>query len=204
MKIERIPISEINPAPYNPRVDLKPGDADYEKLKTSMETFGYIEPLVWNERTKTLVSGHQRLKILIDQGEEEIEASVVNLPLEQERVLNLALNRISGDWDKEKLAVFLDELSSLPDFDVGITGFDTPEISQILDRYGEQKDADDFDFDSALESAGEPVTCRGDVIQLGAHRLMCGDATSKEDVKILLGDERVDLFDKSQIILQFT
>ena len=79
MKIQKVKIDQINPAAYNPRLDLKPGDPDYEKLRKSIETFGYVEPLVWNSRTGNLVSGHQRLKILIEQGAEEVEVSVVDL-----------------------------------------------------------------------------------------------------------------------------
>ena len=109
MKIQKVKIDQINPAAYNPRLDLKPGDPDYEKLRKSIETFGYVEPLVWNSRTGNLVSGHQRLKILIEQGAEEVEVSVVDLGPEQEKILNLALNKIRGDWDNEKLGQLLDE-----------------------------------------------------------------------------------------------
>jgi ParB-like chromosome segregation protein Spo0J len=62
MDIRKIAVDKINPAPYNPRVDLKPGDEEYEKLKRSIEEFGYVEPLVWNEQTGNLVGGHQRIE----------------------------------------------------------------------------------------------------------------------------------------------
>ncbi len=68
MKIEAIKIEKINPAAYNPRIDLKPGNPQYEKLKKSINTFGYVEPLVWNSRTGNLVGGHQRFKILKEIG----------------------------------------------------------------------------------------------------------------------------------------
>ena len=71
MNIQRIPVSKLNPSTYNPRKDLKPGDPEYDKLATSMEAFGYIDPIVWNERTGNVISGHQRLKILIAQGKVE-------------------------------------------------------------------------------------------------------------------------------------
>src|SRR5580698_9660348 len=124
MKIEKVSINKINPAAYNPRIDLKPGDRDYKKLKQSINTFGYVEPLVWNSRTGSLVGGHQRLKILIEQGAQEVEVSVVDFDLEKEKALNLALNRIQGEWEKEKLAALLKDLSEIPDFDVSLTGFD--------------------------------------------------------------------------------
>ncbi len=190
MIIRKIPISEINPAPYNPRVDLQPDDPEYKSLKMSMETFDYIEPLVWNERTNTLVSGHQRLKILIEQGLKEIEVSVVNFSLEKEKAANLALNKIRGDWDKEKLAALLDELSKLPDFDISVTGFDNAEIGQIFDRYGIEKDPDEYNFEAALKSIEVPRTKRGDRIVLGRHVLLCGDSTIYEDVMRLMEEHR--------------
>ena len=96
MHIQTILINQINPAPYNPREDLKPGDPEYDKLKKSIDEFGYVEPLVWNKQTQTLVSGHQRFKILKEQGIKEVEVSVVNLSLDKEKALNLALNKIRG------------------------------------------------------------------------------------------------------------
>ncbi|MDD5044186.1 MAG: DNA methyltransferase [Candidatus Omnitrophica bacterium] len=193
MKIQKIHVSEINPAPYNPRVDLKPGDSEYDKLKQSIVTFGYVEPLVWNERSKTLISGHQRLKILKEQGIQEVEVSVVDLPLEKEKALNIALNKIEGRWDEDKLANLLSELNEMPEFDVGLTGFDAPEISELLDNYSEVKEDDNFDFDACLESIKEPITKEGDLIQLGPHRIFCGDAGNPEQIKLLLGNEKINL-----------
>ena len=192
MKIQKVKIDQINPAAYNPRLDLKPGDPDYEKLRKSIETFGYVEPLVWNSRTGNLVSGHQRLKILIEQGAEEVDVSVVDLGPEQEKILNLALNKIRGDWDNEKLGQLLDELSKSPNFDVTLTGFDIPEISEILDQLEEAKE-DSFDFDAEIKKIKNPKTKIGDVIELGAHRLLCGDASKPEDLVRLLGNDKVGL-----------
>ena len=65
MDIQKIAIDKINHAIYNPRKDLKPGDAEYEKLKRSIEEFGYVEPVIWNEQTGNIVGGHQRAKVLV-------------------------------------------------------------------------------------------------------------------------------------------
>ena len=192
MEIRKIKVSEITPAAYNPRQTLKPGDQEYEKLKDSITTFGYVEPLVWNERTKTLVSGHQRLAVLIEKGIGEIEVSVVDLPLKKEKALNLALNKIRGNWDDAKLAVLLEELSKIPDFDVGMTGFSMPDITDVLDRYAEDKE-DDFDFEAAAEAIKTPVTKKGDIIQLAGHRIMCGDCASEKDMDLLMQGEKIDL-----------
>ena len=193
MDIQRIEVSRINPAAYNPRIDLKPGDPEYEKLKQSINTFGYVEPLVWNKQTGNLVGGHQRLKILIEQGATNVEVSVVDLPIDEEKALNLALNKIRGDWDEDKLAVLLEELNQNPNLDMNLTGFDAPEIGEILDRAEEAKE-DGFDVDGELNNIGnEAATKKGDLIELGSHRLLCGDSSKPEDVARLLEANKVDL-----------
>jgi ParB-like chromosome segregation protein Spo0J len=131
MDIRKIPVSKINPAPYNPRIDLQPGAPEYEKLKRSIQEFGYVEPLVWNEQTGNLVGGHQRFKILVEQGTTEIEVSVVSLDEIQEKVLNVALNKISGDWDEEALATLLSELHEAG-VDIDLSGFDEVDLKRML------------------------------------------------------------------------
>jgi len=192
MNIQRIKTEQINPAAYNPRVDLKPGDAEYEKLKKSINTFGYVEPLVWNKRTGNLVGGHQRFKILIEQGLTEVEVSVVDLDVDKEKALNLALNRIRGEWDDEKLTQLLSELSKTPDFDVTLTGFDIPEISEILDQL-DQPIEDQFDFEGEVNKIKNPKTKLGDLVELGPHRLLCGDCSNPEDMARLFGDKKAGL-----------
>jgi len=97
----------LNPAKYNPRKDLQPGDPEYEKLLRSVEEFGYVEPIIWNERTGNIVGGHQRFKVLSQIGYTEIECVVVNLDEQREKALNVALNKISGEWDLSKLTDLL-------------------------------------------------------------------------------------------------
>ena len=192
MLIEKVKVDVINPAAYNPRADLKPGDLEYEKLKKSITTFGCVEPLVWNKRTSNLVGGHQRFKILLEQGYQEVEVSVVDLELDKEKTLNLALNKIRGEWDPLKLSILLDEFTKIPDFDVTITGFSPPEISHLLDTFREAS-ADTFDFEGTVGSIEEPVTKRGDIVELGEHRIFCGDSSSIEDIRLLLGDRIINL-----------
>ncbi len=93
MNIQKISVEKLNPAVYNPRKDLKPGDKEYEKLKRSIEEFGYVEPVIWNQKTGNVVGGHQRLKVLLDLGQTEIDCVVVDLDPQREKALNLALNR---------------------------------------------------------------------------------------------------------------
>ena len=192
MKIQKISISEINPAPYNPRKDLQPDDFEYQQLEASIKEFGFVEPIVWNERTKTLIAGHQRLKILIKNGVKEVHASVVDLSHEKEKALNIALNKIKGSWDEVKLASVLDELSVIPDFDVSVTGFEFQEISKIIDEQSRPKE-DTFDFLSAVKAVKDSQTKLGDVIKLGKHRIMCGDSNNLDDLKQLMQEQKAQL-----------
>ena len=130
IKQERRKIGTLNPAVYNPRKALKPGDAEYESLKTSIETFGYVDPIIVNS-DGTVIGGHQRLAVLVDLGYTEVDVAVVNLNKNDEKALNIALNKISGEWDNEKLAAIFTELK-MDEYDVTLTGFGNKEISDIL------------------------------------------------------------------------
>lgn len=196
MKIQHIPISKIQTAPYNPRVELKPGDPEYEKLKRSIKEFDCVELPVVNERTGNLVGGHQRVKVLKDLGFKKIDVVIVDLPLEREKALNLGLNKISGEWDTRKLAVLLDELTKIPDFDTEITGFDTPEIEDLVASLLEAPDQskeEDFDAEAALRTSQPAITKPGEFIELPPHGLLCGDSSKIAPVRSFLQDMRVDL-----------
>jgi ParB-like chromosome segregation protein Spo0J len=142
MEIRKIPIEKLNPAAYNPRKDLQPGDPEYEKLKRSMQEFGYVEPIVWNKRTENIVGGHQRYKVLLDMGMSEVDCVVVDLDETKEKALNIALNKIQGDWDMPKLKDLLQELDT-GEFDLELTGFDMDEIEDLMTQY--HIDFDEFD-----------------------------------------------------------
>ncbi|WP_136604653.1 site-specific DNA-methyltransferase [Paenibacillus dokdonensis] len=192
MDIRVIPIDKINAAAYNPRIDLQPGDPEYEKLCRSIESFGYVEPIVWNERTGNMVGGHQRYKIMVHElGHTELAVSVVDLDDQQEKLLNIALNKVSGRWDEEALARLLDDLQ-VSGSDLSLSGFDRDEIEELISSLPDSPDIEDpvvedeFDVQRALDDIKEPETRRGDVWQLGPHRLVCGDATDPEDVALLM------------------
>lgn len=193
MDIQKIPAARLNPAAYNPRKDLKPGDREYEKLKRSIVEFGYVEPVIWNIQTGNVVGGHQRLKVLVDMGQTEIDCVVVDLDLRREKALNVALNKIQGDWDEEKLASLMAEFDAT-DFDVSLTGFEAGEVDALLNRfYSHEAQEDEFDADAAREQIAEdggPVTQPGNLWALGEHRLLCADPTGPEAYERLLGKER--------------
>lgn len=190
MIIEKRKVTDLIPADYNPRKDLKPGDAEYEKLKRSLEEFGYVEPVIWNKTTGKVVGGHQRLKVLIDMGITEVDCVVVELDETKEKALNIALNKISGDWDKNKLALLIADLDASA-FDVSLTGFDPGELTPLRDMLKEDVKDDDFDVDAELK---EPtITKAGDVWTLGRHRLVCGDSTKAETFEFLMGGKKANL-----------
>ena len=191
MVIERKHTADLIPADYNPRKDLKPGDAEYEKLKRSIEQFGYVEPVIWNKTTGFVVGGHQRLKVLLDMGITEVECVVVEMDAEKEKALNIALNKISGEWDKDKLALLIADLQGA-DFDVSLTGFEPAEIDSLF-KDAQQSKVKDDDFDVEAELKAPVITKAGDVWTLGQHRLVCGDSTKPETFALLMGDRKANL-----------
>lgn len=130
MEFEVKRIADINRAAYNPRVDLKPEDEEYQAIERSLKRHGLVQPIVWNRRTNTVVSGHQRLTVLEAQGETEVTVSVVDLDDIKEKELNIALNKITGEWDDKKLTDILTELGE----EAADTGFTLPEIDVLRDE----------------------------------------------------------------------
>lgn len=191
MQIEKKKVIDLVPADYNPRKDLKPGDKEYEKLKRSIDEFGYVDPLIWNKRTSRLVGGHQRLKVLKNMGIDEVDVVVVDMDEEKEKALNVALNKISGDWDKDKLMLLITDLQG-EDFDVSLTGFDPEELDDLFkdDMKDGVKD-DNFDVDKELKKP--TMTKPGDLWQLGEHRLLCGDSTKEESYNLLMAGKQANL-----------
>ena len=191
MIFEKKHTADLLPADYNPRKDLKPGDAEYEKLKRSIEQFGYVEPVIWNRLTGRVVGGHQRLKVLMDMGMSEVDCGVVELPEEKEKALNIALNKISGEWDKDKLALLITDLQGA-DFDVSLTGFDPAEIDDLFkDSLKDGVQDDGFDVEAELKQP--TITMPGDIWTLGRHRLICGDSTKADTFDLLMGKTKANL-----------
>ena len=144
MNIKTLKTADLRPANYNPRRDLKPDDVDYQKLRRSIQELGYVEPIIWNERTGTVVGGHQRLKVLIEQGIEEIECVIVNLEEKDEKILNVLLNKAKGRWDIEKLSDILQELNEAGEME--ITGYEDWEFQSLMMQYDHIKDLMNEDF----------------------------------------------------------
>ena len=192
MLLKTIPVDQLKPAKYNPRKDLKPGDPAYEKIKRSLTDFGYVDPIIWNEVTGNIVGGHQRYKVLAAEGATEIDCVVVHIENPQdEKALNVALNKAVGDWEPQALADLLQELQ-LSGYDVGATGFDAAEVDDLFSQV-HNKDVKDDDFDVEKAAEREPFVQQGDVWLLGKHRMMCGDSTLEDDVAVLMNGEMANL-----------
>ena len=189
MDIQKIPASQIKAAKYNPRKDLSPGDSEYEKLRRSIEEFGYVEPVIWNRRTGNIVGGHQRYKVLMALGYKEIDCVVLDIDEQKEKALNVALNKITGEFDIPMLTDLLRDLNQ-DGFDVSLTGFDAAELDALFrdDVLGGIKE-DAFD-----EPPPEnPISRPGDLWLLGPHRLVCADSTKAETFTPLMNGKKADL-----------
>ena len=135
MDIRKFRANELNPAAYNPRKNLKPGDKEYEKIKASIERFGFVEPLVVNVRggLNRIVGGHQRYKVLVELGVVDIDCVVMDCDEQTEKACNIALNKVGGEWDFSTLADLLGELNTGA-FDMELTGFSGDELSQMMGK----------------------------------------------------------------------
>ena len=194
LRTERRKLADLKAAEYNPRKALTPDDAEYQKIRRSIEEFGYVDPIIINE-DGTIIGGHQRATVLKDLGYQEVDVVVVALDKQREKALNIALNKITGEWDEVKLKDLLLDLD-LGDYDISLTGFEQNDLTELVDKLAIEPEAvdDDFNEDEALERAeAEPVTKLGDVWLLGRHRLMCGDSTSQDDMAVLMNGEIADL-----------
>lgn len=190
MRFEKRNVSDLIPAKYNPRKDLKPGDKEYEKIKNSITEFGYVDPIIINS-DNTIIGGHQRLKVLRDLGYTEVDCVVIEIDKTKEKALNIALNKISGEWNVELLKDLIDDLKE-SNFDIEFTGFDPPELDELFSElHNKDVKEDDFGVDEVLK---EPAISRlGDLWLLGRHRLICGDSTAEETYKLLMDGKKANL-----------
>ncbi len=207
MDLEKIKITDIVPAEYNPR---QISDSEFLKLQNSISTFGVVDPIIINLKNMHIIGGHQRYDVLLDkymqEGEFLEELHLLRLgdigwcftdtELEvkdddHEKALNLALNKISGEWDEPKLQDLLEDLS-LEGFNLELTGFDNLDLEELnIDT----SDVDSDNSDNVRDNEEEEYTTSpditveveyGDVFKLGNHILVCGDAGVKECINKLL------------------
>lgn len=188
MKIIKEKINKIKLAPYNPRT-MK--NAVFEKLKESISTFKVYSPLIVNSQTWHVVGGNQRLRALRELGYEEVDVVLVNLPLDKEMALNLALNKLIGEFDNPSLPVIFQELMKDQE-SLSLTGFDLPEVFSLIDTHTTHPD-EEFDVEKEISVTDKSATALGDLVQLGPHKIICADTAKKENLVRLLGDEKISL-----------
>lgn len=156
-----VPVSKLKPADYNPR---KITSHALEGLKKSLEEFGYAEPIVWNERTGTIVGGHQRFDALVQLGATDIEVVVIDMDPVKERALNATLNNpaIQGTWDDGKLQALLEELQdAAPDAGFGEDFFEGIRLDELAATF----DSFQWQTDMGQGEAASPTEGRLDALE---------------------------------------
>lgn len=183
-QIRLMPVAKLKPAPYNPR---KIDRAAMEGLTKSMERFGDVQPIVWNQRSGYIVGGHQRLKILKRKKVHEVAVVVVDLDQTDERALNVALNSpsLAGEFTDD-LQALLAEIHADDALLFSDLRFDVL-LAEAKDPVGL------VDPDLVPEAPKTPVTRHGDIWKLGRHRLLCGDCREPASLTRLFAGDRITL-----------
>lgn len=189
-QMELVSISKLVPYVNNARTH---SPEQINKLRSSLREFGFINPVIIDQDFG-IIAGHGRVMAAKEEGIEEVPCVFVDhLTEAQKKAYILADNRMALDagWDEELLRIEIESLQDM-DFDIGLAGFDDDEIADLFaeDDKSDVKE-DDFDLSDALEKAA--FVEKGDVWTVGRHRLMCGDATSAEDVATLMDGKRANL-----------
>jgi DNA modification methylase len=187
LTVQQVSIDQLRPDPANPR---RIGEEELDALERSLRQFGFVQPVLVRREDNTVIGGHQRLLAARRLGLATVPVTFLDLSTEQARLLNLALNKISGSWDDQLLARMLADLQASPNIDLSLSGFGEDEIKDLLrslETREKKERVEDFDLDAALEDASRtPRSKPGDLWTLGEHRLVCGDATKPEHVERLL------------------
>ena len=189
ISVEYAEVTSLRPSDDNPRVMP---EEEMLALEHSIDHFGLVDPLVVRRQDRTIIGGNQRLVAAQRLGLGQVPVVFVEVSEDEARLLNLALNRIQGHWDEPKLAALLQELESLPDLDLSLSGFGEEEVDELLARVEaldlEDKD-ESFDLEKTLEQAKKECRVqRGDLWLFGRHRLVCGDATTRDVERLLAGE----------------
>lgn len=162
------------------------------KLRSSLREFGFVNPIII-DKDFNVIAGHGRLMAAKEEGINEVPCVFADFLTEaQKKAYILADNRMAMDagWDEELLKIEMEELQNLG-YDLGYTGFDEKELAELFGIDDKEVEDDDFDLTAALEKAS--FVEKGDVWFVGKHKLMCGDATSSEDVSKLMEDKKANL-----------
>lgn len=199
MRIERHPIAEIHESAYNPRISLDPASAEYKAIRQSISDYGFVEPIVVNDINMSCVGGHQRLAVMRDMGEKEIDCVMVHIDdPDKEKALCVALNKIKGEWDEDKLNELLDD-EAIREFE---TGFEDG-IYVHEDDYGFPGEDDEEDIDGDEPDMGDAPSSDDDiaeaamVIKVGNYHF---DTTTDEYEEMIGRIRDKGIFEKSEVI----
>jgi len=188
MQIKKAPVKDLVSPEWNPRQIT---NEELDKLKTSLEEFGYIEPIIINDVNNHVVGGNQRLRALIALGYDEVDVVYVHIEdINKEKACNVALNKISGDWDEDKLRTVLEDIELSP-IDIRLTGFDELELTELEVKEPITVHEDEFNLEDDDEL--EVNVKEGDLFKLGEHYLLCGDSTVEANVKKLMQGAKADM-----------
>ena len=188
LKIEYVNPGELKPAPYNPR---QASEKALAALRRGVEEFGFVDPIIVRRRGRLVIGGHQRLKLALEAGLDEVPVIFLGKMTDAETAaLNVLLNNpnAQGEWDMGKLVDALGELEA-GGFDATLTGFDASQLEQFrIVSGGDPKEVSTPPLPEKAQSQ------EGKTYELGQHRILCADATEAGTLEKLLGKRRVDLF----------
>ena len=198
LHITHVSVDRLTASPYNPR---RMPESEREKLTRSIKEFGFVEPVVVRKQDDTVIGGHQRTEAAKALGLKKVPVVYVDVSEEQAKTLNIALNRITGQWDLPKLGSLLEELRDLPDLDETLSGFDEQEMDELLAELERQQLPSPYEdtFEEAAEvlqaqrEAAPTRVSTGDLWQLGRHRLYCGDSLAPGALEQLCDGRKVDV-----------
>lgn len=186
---KRMRLKDLRPADYNPR--RMPAE-QAARLREGLERWGQVQSIVWNKRTGNIVGGHQRVEALEAIAEKEADVTIVDLDPVDERLLNVALNKVHGEWDEQRLVPLLQELKVTASDLLHLTGYGGQELADLLGTKVVPAPGGTVTPD-VPPVPKNPVTKPGDVLVLGKHRVICGDSTDPAVVRHVLGKERIHL-----------
>ncbi len=189
LQIHQVPVADLQAAGYNPR---RMPDEQMRLLMRGIEEFGVVDPVIVNRRSGNIVGGHQRVEACKRLGRDTIPVVYVDLDDAREKALNLALNKISGEWDEDRLRSLLSELRA-GDLDLDLTGFSGVELDDLIGVMPAEFFVPQCDPDDVPELPAEAVTRKGELILLGRHRLLCGDSTDPANVARLMDGAKADM-----------
>lgn len=187
-------ITELKLDTYNPRTI---SEKALNNLKKSIKEFGWLSPIIINTfpgREDIVISGHQRIKAAQELEQEEVPTIEVNLNPTKEKALNLAMNKIGGEFEENKLIDLLGQIDSENEDVLGLTGFNTEEINYLLGlREREKEDIFAHGQEDRFDASNKYGIEVGDIVQLDDHYIICGDSTDPQNLRKLIGDKKIDL-----------